>query len=328
MKTLVYGFLLIICFAGFVPAQDEKPITEWAAFDRPDVEFSLQIPKGFEFGSPGLPFDKVMARGEFHSDRDRFYIFVDSPKEPGQRKQVEAYLRYAGQSTVSFDLAGQPAGKVEFEDPTGYYHRVVFVATPDRLFTLQTVSRHKNSEDAVRFINSFRLLPKPASETSPERPRLEVNPNADAVFSIETTTPATQPVSRGGGIGAGSGSGYGSGIGTGSGSGSGSGNGSGSGTAGPPTVPSKTTSPLRITSKQKAVYTDFARFYMIQGNVTLRVTFLAKGEIGSITPVRTLPFGLTETATYAARNIGFEPEVANGVVRTTTRPVSFTFNIY
>lgn len=91
---------------------------------------------------------------------------------------------------------------------------------------------------------------------------------------------------------------------------------------------SNTTSPLKILYKQKAQYTAEARSNGTQGTVTLRVTFLASGAIGSITMVKGLPFGLTEQAINAARKIEFEAEKVNGIPRTTTRPVSYTFNIY
>ena len=145
---------------------------------------------------------------------------------------------------------------------------------------------------------------------------------------------------RGGGIGTGDGTGQGSGTGTGAGSGSGSGYGSGvgngngdgtgdgSGSRGGPPPPVKVSQPLKILYKQKAQYTDQARQNNVQGTVTLRVTFLASGGIGSITTIKGLPYGLTEQAIAAARAMKFEPEKANGVPRTTTRPVSFTFNIY
>lgn len=142
---------------------------------------------------------------------------------------------------------------------------------------------------------------------------------------------------RGGGIGTGDGTGQGSGTGTGAGSGSGSGYGSGIGSGngdgtgrggGAPPVAARVTQPLKITYKQKAQYTDAARTNGVQGTVTLRVTFLASGGIGSITTIKGLPHGLTEQAIAAARAMRFEPEMINGQPRTTTRPVSFTFNIY
>ncbi|MER3430211.1 MAG: hypothetical protein C4324_04050, partial [Blastocatellia bacterium] len=66
----------------------------------------------------------------------------------------------------------------------------------------------------------------------------------------------------------------------------------------------------------------------IQGSVTLRVTFLANGTIGPISVIKGLPYGLTEQAIAAAREIKFEPEMVNGVPRTTTRPVTYNFTIY
>lgn len=90
----------------------------------------------------------------------------------------------------------------------------------------------------------------------------------------------------------------------------------------------RVTKPLKIVYKEKASYTEEARSHGIQGKVTLRVTFLASGGIGSITTIKGLPFGLTEQAVEAVKKIKFEPERVNGVARTTARPVSFTFNIY
>ena len=92
--------------------------------------------------------------------------------------------------------------------------------------------------------------------------------------------------------------------------------------------PLKITKPLKVTYKQKAQYTAEARTNGLQGIVKLRVTFLASGKIGSITTIQGLPYGLTEQAIEAARKMRFEPEAVAEGKRTTTRPVTFTFNIY
>lgn len=146
---------------------------------------------------------------------------------------------------------------------------------------------------------------------------------------------------RGGGQGTGIGTGQGSGIGTGAGSGRGSGMGSGigSGIGGgvgdggegdsePPTAKKGPTKPLTILSKPRANYTEEARKNQVQGVVRLRVTFLANGTIGSIVPISGLPYGLTEQAIAAARQIRFEPAMKNGVPQTVTRIVEYAFNLY
>jgi TonB family C-terminal domain len=137
---------------------------------------------------------------------------------------------------------------------------------------------------------------------------------------------------RGGGIGSGNGSGLGSGNGGGSGSGNGGGigdgNGKGVGGGEPPPIRPAVTTALNILAKPRASYTDEARQNNVQGVVRLRVTFLASGQIGSISPVSTLPYGLTEQAIAAARNIRFEPKKVNGVAQSSVKQVEYSFSIY
>ncbi len=145
---------------------------------------------------------------------------------------------------------------------------------------------------------------------------------------------------EGTGQGSGRGTGQGSGIGSGSGSGIGDGNGKGTGSGNsvagdttppappPPAKPVGVTEKIKFISKPKASYTDQARTNQIQGTVRLRVTFSASGQIGSISPVSGLPYGLTEQAIAAARQIRFEPAKRNGVPIPTTAVVEYNFNIY
>ena len=149
----------------------------------------------------------------------------------------------------------------------------------------------------------------------------------------------------GGGQGSGRGTGQGSGIGTGQGSGLGSGSGSGRGDGEgdgdgsgrnarnsqpppPPSQPVGVTEGIKILAKPKANYTDAARTNQIQGTVRLRVTFTASGAIGSIVPVSGLPYGLTEQAIAAARQIRFEPAKRNGQPVASTKIVEYGFTIY
>ena len=95
----------------------------------------------------------------------------------------------------------------------------------------------------------------------------------------------------------------------------------------PPTIKA-VTSPLKIISKPRPGYTDAARTNNVQGSVRLKVTFLASGAIGSVTPVTRLPHGLTEQAIAAAKQIRFEPKKINGVAQSVVVTVDYGFNIY
>jgi protein TonB len=142
---------------------------------------------------------------------------------------------------------------------------------------------------------------------------------------------------QGSGFGTGQGSGRGTGAGSGTGSGYGSGNGNGNGDGdgdgdagrgGPPPAVVAVTTPLQILSKPKATYTDAARTANIQGSVRLKITLLASGQVGSITPVTRLPNGLTEQAIAAARQIRFKPKMINGVPQSVVVTFDYGFNIY
>ncbi len=185
-----------------------------------------------------------------------------------------------------------------------------------------------------RMDNPALVMPPPSTEGSRKFPKVyDQWGDPDSRFGGLSNGPGT-----GGGMGTGSGRGQGSGTGTGTGSGSGSGYGSGngdgdgsgtgSGVGAPPKRPAGVTQKFRLIAKPKATYTDPARQNSVQGNVTLRVQLLASGQVGSITPVSRLPYGLTEQAIAAARQIKFEPAKRDGVAVTTTVTFQYSFTIY
>ena len=165
------------------------------------------------------------------------------------------------------------------------------------------------------------------------------NPNSRSTFASDgqgtgggqgSGVGTGQGSGRGTGAGSGTGSGFGSGFGDGTGDGTGSGR-RGSGAEPKPPAPPPAagpSKPLQITFKPKPRYTDAARQNNIQGAVIVRVTFLASGQIGSVTPVSGLGYGLTEQAIAAAKQMRFEPQLKNGVPQTVTKPVQFNFTIY
>lgn len=134
---------------------------------------------------------------------------------------------------------------------------------------------------------------------------------------------------RGGGVGSGNDSGLGTGSGGGAGNGHNGGIGDGDGNGGPPPPVAKgVTTAYKIIAKPRAAYTDEARTNNVQGSVTLKIVLLASGQVGSITPLNRLPYGLTEQAIAAAKQIKFEPKKVNGVPQATTVTFQYGFNIY
>jgi len=137
-----------------------------------------------------------------------------------------------------------------------------------------------------------------------------------------------RPTGGSDGIGTGGGMGVGSGQGRGDGSGVGSGQGSGTGTGTATPAGDQKTTPLKLLTRPKPQYTETARKNLVEGQVVLRITFLANGTIGPISVVKGLPDGLTEQAIEAAKRITFEPMRVNGKAKTTTKVVTSSFSVY
>ena len=93
----------------------------------------------------------------------------------------------------------------------------------------------------------------------------------------------------------------------------------------PETAKDDKITPLKILSKPTAQFTEEARQNGTNGFVRLRVTFLSTGSIGDITPVDSLPDGLTESAVEAAKAIKFNPSTKNGEPITVTKIVEYSF---
>ena len=138
----------------------------------------------------------------------------------------------------------------------------------------------------------------------------------------------------GGGMGPGEGGGYGPGRGGNIGGGDrhdgGGGAGGGGGGGDPNRIfsPKDVTSKARVLSKPEPQYTEEARKNQVTGTVILRAVFSSTGQVTNISARAGLPYGLTERAIAAARQIKFTPATKDG------RPVSmyiqleYNFNLY
>lgn len=83
-----------------------------------------------------------------------------------------------------------------------------------------------------------------------------------------------------------------------------------------------------IVTKPQPGYTEEARKNQISGTVTLRAVLSSSGVVTSIRPVSVLPYGLTEKAIAAARNLRFIPAVKDGRFVSQHVTIEYNFNIY
>jgi TonB family protein len=84
----------------------------------------------------------------------------------------------------------------------------------------------------------------------------------------------------------------------------------------------------RVLWKPEPQYTEEARRNQITGTVILRVLFSRLGEVTNIRAVQSLPFGLTERAIAAARQIRFSPAIKNDHPVSVYMQLEYNFNLY
>jgi TonB family protein len=84
---------------------------------------------------------------------------------------------------------------------------------------------------------------------------------------------------------------------------------------------------LELISKPPVQYTAEARQLKVQGDVVLRVTFLASGQIVVQGVLRGLGHGLDEEARRVAQQIRFRPATRDGQAVDTTTNITFTFQL-
>jgi TonB family protein len=87
------------------------------------------------------------------------------------------------------------------------------------------------------------------------------------------------------------------------------------------------TTPIEVISKPPVQYTAEARQLRIQGDVVLRVTFTAGGQVIVQSVVRGLGHGLDEEARRVAQLIRFHPAMRNGQAVDSTTTIIITFQL-
>ena len=169
-------------------------------------------------------------------------------------------------------------------------------------------------------------------------PDARVLPYGD--YKSKSTDPSSGP-GTGNGIGTGTGGGIGPGEGGGLGPGRGGnigggdfnagGGGPGGGVGGGYDrifTGKDVTTKARLISKPEPQYTEDARKNQITGTVVLKCVFSSNGTISNIRTVSGLPYGLTERAIAAARQIKFVPATKDGHQVSMWMQLEYNFNLY
>jgi TonB family protein len=185
-------------------------------------------------------------------------------------------------------------------------------------------------------------LPTPATlDLDPKLARNDLPPMPYGDLKSKSTDPSAGTGTGGGlgnGKGLGAGSGEGGGLGPGRGGNTGGGDrglgGGGAGGGGEGVdynrifKPNEVTQKYQILSKPEAQFTEEARKNQTTGTIRLRAVLSASGQVTGITPVNRLPYGLTENAIAAARQIRFVPAKKDGHPVSVYVTLEYNMNMY
>lgn len=283
-----FFIILISCFTS-LSALAQAQAPAWQIFSPANEEFSIEF--------PSLPFtlnlpDERGRRYYVSLNETFFFISTDQPGDDSQYKTALNFINQFQQKGNIKKLSGIKVENFSFADSENFYHTALIAKTKNRTYVFQTISPLKENPLTVRFFANLKLTEKIGAEAS----KLQENlprpvPTFPAGLALDPPPADTPPPP-------------------------------------PPKVPQSNIKGLAIHSKPRALFPELAVFYGVDGTITLRVTFLASGQIGAIEPVNKLPFGLTMSAVEAAKKMKFVPATKDGTPYTVTKLVQYSFTIY
>lgn len=306
-KISILIFILILSILGNAQ-ETPKRIPTWRNYFSPKDDFSVEVPNKvnelFLAVNQGNTKNvhtggqyKALANGEY------FYILTAVVPNPLKVTADFSSLPPWEKTLVEENTKDSNIIKIQeyfgtqwnFKDKEEFTHKVAVLQTKSYLFVFHTVVENPNTPNVDRFFGSIRFY----NSLNTKKLKRELNKSNLLNKAIEKSNKNSVPINQGIGIGGGRGS-----------------------------TELNNTNNLQITGKPRAEYTDLARFYQVEGTVTLRVTFLADGNIGEIKPETKLPFGLTINAVNAAKQIKFLPPTKDGVPYSVTKRVHYSFTLY
>lgn len=281
MKIYLAIILLLTC-ASFGFGQTFAPPGEdfW-------VDVPLLFSSGTSYASDSAPGKTQIEGSRYLAQNGQAYFFIFSDLLNKKMEQVGAVNNFiqVSKAAASDQRIGSFTGKkYEFATDDGFYHRILVIQTNNHVYAFQTTSAIKDDATADKFFSSLQFS-IPSLSGSPARVETTGNDvSANQTFKQKSLPGNNQGNERGTGIGQGSERAAGSG-----------------GVLKPPAIDHLT--PLKLNTKPRANYTDYARFYEITGIIRARVTFGASGKIEAIDLLSKLPFGLTNSVIDAAKRL-------------------------
>jgi Gram-negative bacterial TonB protein C-terminal len=295
MRKLIVSVSLLFIFTTFAFAQIEEE--NWQTYSPVNEEFSVEIPTSAD--AVISIFDKskkiYSCRHLAYINGNYFFVFSENEEENLEPEIVKDFASDFMPLKTNIEIDKLSGKQLKFADDEGYFHQIIFIKSKHRAYIFHAVSRKDKDSSIPRFFNSLKFFENKQDEIIVRQSNGESNSKTNTTNIIGSNP--------------------------------------GRGKSGNDTqIPAQTSkslptnpipNPFKIVKQPRANYTNIARKYNIQGVVQLKLTFLANGTIGTITPIKKLPLGLTNSAIKAAKSIEFQAGTAN-----ISKTVEYRFTLY
>lgn len=293
-KTILINLIFLLIFSLTTLAQnDTSAEVEWKDFQPKGEEYSLQVPSDLT----RTPRNNQENNQSFSVKLNNqfFFIFSENIKSRSPDKTIKKFLTDADAKPIKVKIDNFAGEKYSFKYSDDYFHTLLLIKTKSKIYAFHTASEKEDDDVIDKFFKGIKFDRKLSDDNAKIELPKAVDNGSIGISGIKREQNATTD----------------------------------SGQSNSVTKPvDSVNTTLKIVSKSHANYTDYARFFNIQGTVQLSVIFLSTGEIGAVEAVKKLPFGLTANSIEAARKMRFEPMRKDGTAINASKLVEYTFTIY
>lgn len=282
---------------------------DWERYTSAGEEFSVQMPK-----TPGVaaisrpPLMSVVRRGALYTAyEDGTVYFVLSFDNTGQQEDLQVFFSEFQQYGV-FNAGATYERELTLDGFKGKQYRVKsdkndiagvaqFYRTKRRVYIFEAVGEARSQPAIERFLASVALAQKPKGKDimsldadTEELPKESDKPALKPSPDTANSQAATTPER--------------------------------------PFTPKEVLRKAVLVTRPEPQYTEDARQNAIAGTVILKAIFSASGTVTNIRAVAGLPYGLTEQAIAAARQLRFIPAIKDGRYVSQYVQIEYNFNLY
>jgi TonB family protein len=294
-SLLLLSLVALILFAP-IPAYNQS--TTWQRYKAEGFSALLpEHPTSMKIGRSSTIFEPPKTGRLFGAYEDRVAYVILAFDNPDRRDPLSRFIEEVGDYPIGAtaenfqqDISGKgfTAKEYTFSRSSTLHGVIRFYMTEDRVYVVQAIGEDVSKPSVKRFLDSFAI----GSDAGARQINYSGKEPAEPQRTVaDIQADETNPRSE---------------VFTGK----------------------EVTTKVRVLIKPEPMYTEAARQSQTTGTVVLRGVLTSTGHVTKLRAVSVLPYGLTEQAIEAARNIKFIPATKDGRNVSMHIQLEYNFNLY